>query len=309
MPKPLIFISYSHKDEEIKDRLLSHLRPLEHVGQVQLFDTSDIPVGDKWSEHIRTAINQADIALLLVSSDYLASEFIVGNELPRLLERHNQGGLVLIPIIARPAAWTSVPWLRSLQAWPRDGHPISMASPAKLDNELAELAARVSDIIGVLSKDRPVADEIPPTRVEETPVTEDPVFFISHDHSDGDFAELLKLRLDKEGYGAWIDLERLRVGEDWRQEIDTAISNATALIVIMSPEARQSEYVTYEWAFAWGVGVPVIPILLKETSLHPRLASLQYLDFTNRAARPWDKLIDALKHAIKKKGKTERGGT
>ncbi|HXQ33082.1 MAG TPA: toll/interleukin-1 receptor domain-containing protein [Anaerolineales bacterium] len=167
--------------------------------------------------------------------------------------------------------------------------------------DLAELAERVADIIGAVSKEKPPPFRFPPTETEKTTKNEEPIFFISHDHSDGDFAELLKLRLEKKGYGAWVDLERLRVGEDWRQEIDNAIRNATALVVIMSPEARQSEYVTYEWAFAWGVGVPVIPILLKETPLHPRLESLQYLDFTNRAARPWDKLIDALKKAISKK--------
>jgi hypothetical protein len=59
----------------------------------------------------------------------------------------------------------------------------------------------------------------------------------------------------------------------------------------MSPEARESEYVIYEWAFAYGSKVPLIPIMLRETPLHPRLAALQYLDFTNRRARPWDRLF------------------
>jgi hypothetical protein len=301
MSKPLIFISYSHRDEEIKDRLISHLRVLENSGQAKLFDTSDIPVGAPWSEHIKEAIEKANVALLLVSSDYLASDFIIKNELPRLRERHESGELVMIPVIARPTMWTSIPWLRSFQAWPRDGRPISLESPTELDNELAGLAARVSEIIRATSGDKTLPPDIPTVKEKSTATIKESVFFISHDHSDGDFAELMKLRLEKEGYGAWIDLERLRVGEDWRQEIDKAIRSATALIVIMSPEARQSEYVTYEWAFAWGVGVPVIPILLKETPLHPRLASLQYLDFTNRAARPWDKLIEALKNAILKK--------
>lgn len=121
-----------------------------------------------------------------------------------------------------------------------------------------------------------------------------------HNKIISDFAELLKLKLEKEGLSAWIDIERLPVGEDWRHEIDNAIKSAAALIVIMSPDSRQSEYVTYEWAFAWGHGTSVIPILLKETSMHPRLSSLQYLDFTNRIARPWDKLIAAMHKSISK---------
>ena len=94
---------------------------------------------------------------------------------------------------------------------------------------------------------------------------------------------------------AWIDTDRLDAGVDWRQEIDESIKTALAVIAIMSPEARASEYVTYEWAFAWGTGKRIIPIMLRETSLHPRLATLQYLDFTNRNARPWPKLYDTLR--------------
>jgi hypothetical protein len=69
------------------------------------------------------------------------------------------------------------------------------------------------------------------------------------------------------------------------------------LIVVVTPSAKASEYVTYEWAFAWGVGVKVIPVLLEPTPLHPRLEVLQYLDFSIRSARPWDKLLARLRDA------------
>jgi hypothetical protein len=74
----------------------------------------------------------------------------------------------------------------------------------------------------------------------------------------------------------------------------------------MTPEAKASEYVTYEWAFAWGAGIKVIPVLLKRTELHPRLESLQYLDFTNRTARPWDALIELLGEAEASKPQEEK---
>lgn len=119
--------------------------------------------------------------------------------------------------------------------------------------------------------------------------------FISYHHGDGDFAEILINRIEKAGFETWVDNDRLHAGEDWRTEIDQAIKAALALIVIMSPEARSSEYVTYEWAFAWGAGVKVIPILYKDTKLHPRLEALQYLNFTSRTARPWDALIEVVK--------------
>src|SRR5581483_1275397 len=117
--------------------------------------------------------------------------------------------------------------------------------------------------------------------------------FISYKHDDSDFAENLIIRVQKEGFSTWLDNESLHPGDDWREEIDQAIRDAFALIVIMSPAAEASSYVTYEWAFAWGCGIKIIPVMYKPTPLHPRLDSLQYLDFTNHA-RPWVHLMNTL---------------
>lgn len=119
--------------------------------------------------------------------------------------------------------------------------------------------------------------------------------FISCARVDSDFALLLKNNLEQSGFHVWLDLDRLQPGFDWRQEIDNGIRMAFALIVVITPESKLSEYVTYEWAFALGVGVKVVPLLLEPTSPHPRLEILQYIDFTNRTSRPWDKLVNRLK--------------
>ena len=122
--------------------------------------------------------------------------------------------------------------------------------------------------------------------------------FISYKHEDSDFAEILINRVEKAGFKTWVDSDKLAPGEDWRNGIDESIKNAFALIVIMSPEAKASEYVTYEWAFARGAGIKVIPVLYKSTQLHPRLEALQYLDFTIRTNRPWDTLLNVLRNAV-----------
>src|ERR1019366_5900882 len=79
---------------------------------------------------------------------------------------------------------------------------------------------------------------------------------------------------------------------------DQAIKNAFAMVVIMTPEARASEYVTYEWSFAVGLGIRIIPLKCKATTLHPRLEAFQYLDFTNNV-RPWDRLLLEIEEAAK----------
>jgi WD40 repeat protein len=120
--------------------------------------------------------------------------------------------------------------------------------------------------------------------------------FIAYKNEDLDFAENVISRLERAGFTTWTDL-KIGAGEEWRTAIDLAVKNALALIVIMTPEAKASEYVTYEWALACGIGIRVIPIMLRPTRLHPRLEALQYLDFTNVKTRPWDRLIEEVRAA------------
>lgn len=129
--------------------------------------------------------------------------------------------------------------------------------------------------------------------------------FISYKHDDGDFALILKDRLEQAGFDGWID-DNLQAGEDWREMIDRAVRESMAVVVILSPESVASEYVTYEWAFALGAGVPVIPVMLKAAPLHPRLNELQFLDFTNRRARPWTQLIERLETLAGERGTKKR---
>src|SRR5260221_387214 len=121
--------------------------------------------------------------------------------------------------------------------------------------------------------------------------------FISYYHDDSDFAEVLINRIEKAGFETWVDSDSLDAGEDGRAEIDQAINAALGLIVIMTPEAGNSEYVTYEWAFEWGAGVKVIPLLYKDAKVRPGLEAVQYLNFTSRTTRPWDALIEVVKQA------------
>lgn len=90
-------------------------------------------------------------------------------------------------------------------------------------------------------------------------------------------------------------------GDDWRRAINDAIKSAFAVVAILSPEAKASEYFTYEWAFALGAGVRIIPVLYRNTTLHPMLESIQFLDFT-QVYRPWGKFIEILRVAANLKG-------
>lgn len=295
MAKSDIFISYSHKDKQYKDELLRHLRVLEKQSVASFWDTSLIQGGADWSSEIKNAIDEAEVAILLVSPDFLASDYVVEHELPALLERAKSRNIVVLPILVRPASWTSIPELAQFQFLNDVRFPLS--SSIHRDEDYAKISQRIAELVFASRERR--KDHLGKHKEEQQKSGDSEQHdnchvFLSHSKHDGDFAELMKLRLEKEGIPAWIDNDRLEPGVDWRQEIDESIKSASSLIAIMSPEARESEYVTYEWAFAWGSGVNLIPVMLRVTPLHPRLAAFQYLDFTNRRARLWDRLIDSI---------------
>jgi hypothetical protein len=122
--KPTVFISYSHKDEEWKNRLRPHLKMLEQAGRIVIWDDRDINGGAQWYNEIMQAMDRAAVAVCLISADYLASDFCTKEEIPYLLERRERDGMVLLPILVRPCLWEAITWLSKSQMLPRDGQNI-----------------------------------------------------------------------------------------------------------------------------------------------------------------------------------------
>jgi CheY-like chemotaxis protein len=120
--------------------------------------------------------------------------------------------------------------------------------------------------------------------------------FVSYNSKNEDFAELVKLKLEKEDIQVWKDTSQIYAGTEWRNEIDKGLMNCDIIIVLLNQLAAESAYVTYEWAFGLGNGKTIIPILVEECTVHPRISVLQYLDFKD-VKRPWDKLIERIKKA------------
>jgi hypothetical protein len=146
MTKPTVFISYSHKDEKWKDRLVTHLGVLQQEGLLDLWDDRRIGAGESWYEKIQETISKAKVAVLLVSADFLTSNFILGEEVPRLLKRQGEG-LRIFPIIIRPCAWKRVNWLARMNLRPRDGKPISSGNEHQIETDMADIAEEVATII------------------------------------------------------------------------------------------------------------------------------------------------------------------
>jgi hypothetical protein len=119
-----LFFSYAHKDEGLRDKLATHLTLLQRQGVITAWHDRRIIAGSKWADQIDEHLNSANIILLLISADFLASNYCYDVELKRAMERHEAGEAVVIPIILRPVDWTGAPF-GQLQALPKDARPVT----------------------------------------------------------------------------------------------------------------------------------------------------------------------------------------
>ncbi len=145
MSESTIFISYSHKDEAWKNRLIPHLKILEDR-RVTVWDDRKIDLGDDWYPEITEAIEKASVAVCLISAEYLTSDFIKKEEIPYLLERRGRDGMALFPILVRPCLWEAIEWLRKIQMLPRDGKALSEYDKNGRDNIYKEVARKIFNL-------------------------------------------------------------------------------------------------------------------------------------------------------------------
>jgi hypothetical protein len=118
-----VFYSYSHKDEELRERLETHLKLLKRQGIIQDWHDRRISAGTEWEGQINQYLESAQIILLLISADFLASDYCYDKEMQRALARHEAGEARVIPIMLRSVELTGAPFSK-LQALPKDAKPV-----------------------------------------------------------------------------------------------------------------------------------------------------------------------------------------
>ena len=136
---PRIFISYCHADERWKDRLLEGFRGLREAAEISVWQDREIPAGGEWQQAIRRAMDQAAVAICLISEHFLSSSFCTREEIPHLLELRASERLRLIPVLVRPCGWGTVWWLKDMQLLPRDGRSLEGDYAGREDPVLQEV--------------------------------------------------------------------------------------------------------------------------------------------------------------------------
>lgn len=149
-PRPL-FISYAREDDPFRRGLETHLNLLRQQGLVEIWSDRAIEAGQEWEKSIHDALEAAEIILLLISPDFLASEYIYDKELKRAMERHEAGQARVIPVFLRPCDWKGAPFGK-LQGVPDNAKPISQW------RDRDEAFNRVTQAVRKAALDRPMPE-------------------------------------------------------------------------------------------------------------------------------------------------------
>jgi len=148
--KPIeILFSYAHEDEEWRDRLEKHLSTMKRHNRVVCWHDRNIRAGTTWEKTISTHLDTAHIILLLISPDFLDSEYCNTVEVKHALQRHKKGQACVIPVILRKVDWHDEKFAE-LQALPRDGKPVTKWSDP--DEALFDVAAGIKKVVEELEK-------------------------------------------------------------------------------------------------------------------------------------------------------------
>ena len=148
MQRNQLFISYSHHDRKWLERLQIHLRPLVRDAAVDLWDDTKIQAGAQWHDEIARALSHARIAILLVSADFLASDYVAQYELPSLLEAARSDGAVILPVIVSASGYTRNKDLAPFQAVNDPKQPLNSLPEPEQEGVFEKVAETVEQILG-----------------------------------------------------------------------------------------------------------------------------------------------------------------
>ena len=140
----LVFVSYAHADRQFLDEeLVPFLKQLELGGQITFWEDSQIGTGETWYTEIADRLDNAKVAILLITPPFLGSKFCQLEEIPVLLQRARQGKLMLLPLLVRPCYWENEPWLRRIQMLTGEGKALTEHDRPQRDRLLTEFAKQV----------------------------------------------------------------------------------------------------------------------------------------------------------------------
>jgi TIR domain len=152
-----VFVSYSHADRAWHDRVKTHLDALDDI--LHVWSDELIRTGSNWQEEILRSLEDSQAAVLIVTPNYLSSSFVREHEIPQLLKRRSEEGLLVFPMIAEPCYWQRFPWLESMQVLLIAADEGPQPSSHEIDQNLTALTKQIEAALLAARADEPEPSE------------------------------------------------------------------------------------------------------------------------------------------------------
>ena len=245
-----LFYSYAQADEELRQEIEKHLSHLVQQRQITAWHQQKILPGTNRVQEIDTHLNTAQIILLLVSSDFLASDYCYRTEMQRALERHKAQRACVIPILLRPVDWQGTPFVE-LEPLPTNHKPIT--SWSNQDEALLDVALGIRHAVETFKTLPGVQVQQEVKQLEQQPTSQSPsingldrpaTVFLSYAHEDTEEVRDLQLRLNVRGVRCWRDVDDMLTGSQFENEIIHAIEHdADAIALFLTPNCLKSDFI------------------------------------------------------------------
>jgi TIR domain len=301
-----IFCSYVHEDQQLLLDLKKHLRLWEHQNIITVWTDMDIAPGTNWEQETAQHLSSAHIILLLISPDFLASDYCYSTEMTYIMERYERGEVCVIPIILRHCAWEKAPFGK-IQALPTNREPITSKNGVARDKAFLDIAEGIlqvaealtvhslgrenrAEVYELASKDdvtEPAPNNIQ-TMSQEKAKLENPKvissfkeevqIFLNYRRNDstgtvGRIYEWLQARLSPEQ--VFLDVYNITAGTNIRQKRASALSNSIIVLVIIGKSWLQElkrrkntdDYVVEEISEAIRLHKFVIPLCIEGATM------------------------------------------
>lgn len=289
--KNKILIAYDRRDffkeeeRSIVERIEAQLR-----GELSSYDIEtarieinpereNIKLDIKKVQQLKLAVKESLITVIIISNQSIESP-----ELEQLFKDVDENEIIFS--FNYRASGLNSNWIEQTYIYPNSDFPYLDQSVSEKYNTLKGLTTNLKELLDVIPK--PEISSKPPEDVRQSSPFS---VFISYNHKDGDFADLLKHKLEEAEIEVFIDIA-LAPGKEWKPSIDYNIEKSNLILLVLSPRSKASEYVIYEWSYALAKGKGIFPIIIEKTeNLHPKLKDLQNIYFNDRTNRDWDDLI------------------
>ena len=272
-----VFVSYSRRDAAFLDEFRPMLNLLGDGAKLHFWDDRQIQPGDRWESEIQGSLNRARVALLLVSTHYLSSEYVKEHELPQLLRAAREGRIRVFWIAVSPTLY-ELTELQHFQAVNDPTTPLSTLSEGARQQELVRICREIKKTLDTVGAPSPAGDARAKIRADPPEKGGHPVQAAGA-AGRGARRVYFARELTAAGYEVFND-RHVRIGQAWATRIEQEVRTADAVIPIVSEASCSSEMLAYEVQVAAEAnartGTPVLlPVrLLIEGSLPGELGAL-----------------------------------